>query len=413
VYKKDLPSRSAHTINTFLQENHSSSIPASTLYRYFREHKVTSAKLGLVTKKVRCRWTRENSNDLWVGDFQNGPYVMYKGEIKETYLSLFIDCHSRYVVHGAYYLRSSLDVLIDTLLNAFCKHGLCNGLYLDNAKVYHANALVKACYDLLIDLLHRKVGDPAPGGLVERLFLSGQMQFEKEVRAEEIFTLDKLNRSFTSWLEVIYHDRVHSEIKKKPVDVYANAIKRPVDSDAVLRFFMTEDERTVNKTFSDISIDTLLYSVDKRYRGDRVTVRYDPFSNRNEVLIFNEYGEFLQKAFRYDRELNLDEPTPKPVEKIQYSYIDMINKMHDQKIQSTIEQTDFTQIDQTWPFTNFSSLVASLMGCKGSHSLTTDELTQLKQAYDRFPKLNASEVTSAFEKAEVKNIYHLILQLQH
>jgi hypothetical protein len=70
-YKKDLPSRSAYTINLFLEENHASKIPESTLYRYFKASHVTRAKLGLIKKKVRGRWTRSHSNDLWVGDFQN------------------------------------------------------------------------------------------------------------------------------------------------------------------------------------------------------------------------------------------------------------------------------------------------------------------------------------------------------
>ncbi|MDX2504828.1 MAG: DDE-type integrase/transposase/recombinase, partial [Gammaproteobacteria bacterium] len=219
-YKKDLPTRSAHTINAFLQENQKIEIPESTLYRYLRTHNATRTKLDVVKKKVRCRWTRDKANDLWVGDFANGPYVMHEGDVRETYLSLFIDCHSRYVVQGKYYIKQSLDILIDTLLKGFCKHGLPNDLYLDNAKVYHATALKSACYDLNIRLLHRKVRDPAPGGLVERLFLSGQRQFEEEVRAGDILTLAKLNEYFDAWLEMAYHDRVHSELKQKPSQAY-------------------------------------------------------------------------------------------------------------------------------------------------------------------------------------------------
>jgi len=188
-------------------------------------------------KKVRCRWTRDKANDLWVGDFANGPYVMHNGEVKETYLSLFIDCHSRFVVQGEYYIKQSLDILIDTLLKGFCKHGIPNDLYLDNAKVYHANALKSACYDLKIRLLHRKVRDPSPGGLVERLFLSGQRQFESEVRAGDILTLAQINKYFDAWLEMAYHNRVHSELKQMPSDAFARAIHRPVELNAVLKFF--------------------------------------------------------------------------------------------------------------------------------------------------------------------------------
>ena len=166
--KRDLPTRSAPTINQFLQHHYQLTIPRSTLYRQLKQQGATRLKLGVAKTKVRCRWTRERANELWVGDFSNGPYVMLKGQVQPTYLSLFIDCHSRYVVEGRYYLRQSLDILIDSLLRAWTRHGLSNELYLDNAKVYHANALKAACYGLHIRLLHRKPGDPSPGGLVER-----------------------------------------------------------------------------------------------------------------------------------------------------------------------------------------------------------------------------------------------------
>ena len=69
--------------------------------------------------KDRKRFTREHTHDLWVGDFEEGPYVLIDDEVLPTYLCLFIDCHSRYVVEGRYYLRQSLDILIDSLLRAW------------------------------------------------------------------------------------------------------------------------------------------------------------------------------------------------------------------------------------------------------------------------------------------------------
>jgi putative transposase len=411
-YKKDLPTRSAHTINAFLLENHKIEIPESTLYRYLRAHNATRTKLNVVKKKVRCRWTRDNANDLWIGDFANGPYVMHEGDIKETYLSLFIDCQSRYVVQGQYYIKQSLDILIDTLLKGFCKHGLPNDLYLDNAKVYHATALKSACYDLNIRLLHRKVRDPAPGGLVERLFLSGQRQFEEEVRAGDILTLAKLNESFNSWLEMAYHNRVHSELKQEPSRAYQKAIHRPVDSNAVLRFFMSKVERTVHSVFSDISLDHHFYQVDKRYRGDRVWVHYDPFSNRKEVLIYNQQEAYLQKAPHYEREKRADaEAGAVPQSKPKYNYLELLNQKHQRKIQADTTQMDFTQIDQRWPFTAFTGCLASLMGKSGSHAFDEEQLTLLKQNWDRYPSLNAAQVIAAFERADIKNINHFILQL--
>ncbi|MCP4987363.1 MAG: transposase family protein, partial [Colwellia sp.] len=90
------------------------------------------------------------------------------GEVVATYLSLFIDCHSRYIVEGRYYLKENLDNLIDSLLRAWALQGTSRELYVDNAKIYHANQLKAACYCLHIKLLHRPPRDAAAGGLVEK-----------------------------------------------------------------------------------------------------------------------------------------------------------------------------------------------------------------------------------------------------
>lgn len=116
--KKEQPFRSDDTINRFLEDLYGKTIPKSTLYRHLKLAGATKLKLGIIKKKVRKRWTREHTHDLWVGDFQEGPYVLVNNEVLPTYLSLFIDCHSRFVVEGRYYLRQTLDVLIDSLLRA-------------------------------------------------------------------------------------------------------------------------------------------------------------------------------------------------------------------------------------------------------------------------------------------------------
>ncbi len=182
--KRDLPTRSSETINNMLKSEYGLILPKSTLYRHLKQAGATRIKLGIDRKKVRKRWTRNHTHDLWIGDFEEGPYVVLPdNKVVQTHLSAFIDCHSRWIVSARYYFRQNLDILIDTLLRAWAVYGASKQLYLDNAKVYHANALKAACLRLGVDLIHRTAGDPAPGGLIERFFGTVQSQFEPEVRA--------------------------------------------------------------------------------------------------------------------------------------------------------------------------------------------------------------------------------------
>ena len=94
--KKEQPRRSSATINRFLEEIYGATVPRSTLYRHLKQAGATRVKLGVLQKKVRKRWTRNHTHDLWVGDFEDGPYVMNNTDVVPTHLSAFIDCHSRF-----------------------------------------------------------------------------------------------------------------------------------------------------------------------------------------------------------------------------------------------------------------------------------------------------------------------------
>ncbi|HIC34024.1 MAG TPA: transposase, partial [Gammaproteobacteria bacterium] len=139
--KKEQPRRSPQAINLFLQKEFGRTIPKSTMNHHLRLAGATRRKLGATSEKIRCRWTRDHSNALWVGDFSEGPCVFHAGRVIKSHLSIWIDCHSRYVVEGRYYFRENLDIVIDSLLRAWGSHGASREIYLDNAKVYHANGL--------------------------------------------------------------------------------------------------------------------------------------------------------------------------------------------------------------------------------------------------------------------------------
>jgi transposase InsO family protein len=325
--KKEQPRRSDDTINRFLTEYYKKTIPKSTLYRHLKLAGATKLKLGVSQQKVRKRWTRDHTHDLWLGDFQEGPYVLVDGEALPTNLCLFIDCHSRYVVEGRYYLKQTLDIVIDSLIRAWTIHGSPKELYLDNAKVYISDALRSACYDVGIKLRHRPPGDPAPGGLVERFFGTSQTQFEAEVHSGDIITLDALNQAFAAYLAVVYHERVHSETNQSPKQRYDEGLTviRHVDMDDALAFFMKRISRTVEKTFSDVRIDNRFYRVDPKLRGDKVEVRYDPYGDLQKVLIYSANNEYLGSGILYHRDRGAETPVASP-SKPKHNYIDLITQ---------------------------------------------------------------------------------------
>jgi transposase InsO family protein len=416
--KKDQPRRSDETINQFLQEDFKRTLPKSTLYRHLKAAGATRLKLGIVDTPVRCRWTRDHTHDLWVGDFEEGPYVLHEGESLPTHLSAWIDCHSRFVVEGRYYLRQNTPILIDSLLRAFAGHGVPRELYVDNAKVYLSNALTQACYRLGISRLMRPPGDPAAGGLIERLFLTTQQQFESEVRAGHILTLDQLNRAFTAWLEMSYHRRKHSEIQEPPLERYQRGLVaiRMVDLQQALECFFTCVPRTVHRDFSDVQIEHRFYRVDSRYRGDKVLVRYDPFGQLDSVLIYSLNEEYLGKGTLHQRQTHESPPPPSTTHVPKHDYLGLLVARHEQELKrrtQPAQSIDFRKLTEGRipPFQVFAKTVAWLLGRKGLSDLTAHETELLHGSYLKAKSAPRQLLEQAAAKTQDKTVLAFTQQL--
>jgi len=418
--KREQPYRSDRVINAILRSEFGHAVPRSTLYRHLKREGATRRKLGISKEKVRCRWTRDQSNALWVGDFEHGPPVVHQGQAIKTHLSAWIDCHSRYIVGARYYVREDLDVLVDSLLRAWGQHGASRELYVDNAKIYHANGLKLACTGLNIQLLHRPPRDPPAGGLIERFFRTVQEQLEAEVRAAKLLTLDDLNRVLAAWLETAYHAHPHSETKQTPQDRYraGSPFTRAVNLNAVLSFFHRRKQCTVYEDFSDVRLDSVYYAVEPKLRGDRLIVEYDPFGSRDEVTLYDLHGTYLGVGRRYQREKGSHPrpETPPPRKLIEPSYLDVLRAdqaaAHQQQRQAGIDYRSARQRN-AWSLTSFAKTFAQLLGRRGGLSgLNAQEMEILSAFHARHDRMHEKLLRQAFAQAEAPSIPHVLLQLQ-
>ena len=418
--KKEQPFRSDRVINRILRREFGREVPRSTLYAHLHRAGATRQKLGVSKKKVRCRWTREQTNALWVGDFEHGPLVMHHGQAVKTYLSAWIDCHSRYIVEARYYVRENMDVLIDSLLRAWGQHGASRELYVDNAKIYHANALKLACTELNIKLLHRPPRDAAPGGLIERFFRTAQTQLEAEVRASQILSLDELNRTLMAWLEVAYHQEVHSEMGQTPQDRYLDGSRftRQVDLGAVLTFFLHREKRQVNDIHSDVRLGNQYFAVDPKLRDDAVIVEFDPFSELREVRLYSTDGRYLGIGRRYQREKGAH-PQPQPEQRDQPITPHYLDALRDAYAQLEKQQREIgldyhsAQQQSRWSLANFAAKFAKLWGRKGGISgLSAQEMEALAQFYARHQGLNEKSLRAAFAQASSSQLPDILFRFQ-
>jgi len=422
--KQEQPRRSDVVINRILIREFGCSVPRSTLYRHLRREGATRRKLGVSEQKIRCRWSRDHAGALWVGDFEHGPPVVHEGRALPTRLSAWIDCHSRYIVEARYYLRENLDVLIDSLLRGWTHHGASRELYVDNAKIYHAGALKLACTQLNIKLLHRPPRDPPAGGLIERFFQTLQGQLEAEIFAAKLLSLAEINGALQAWLAEEYHQAIHRETRESPYQRYHTAprFQRNVRLQDVRQFFYRRERRTVQRDFSDVTVDGRHFAVDAKLRGDRVEVRFDPFQKDDalqEVQLYRvEDGAYLGVGRRYGREKG-HHPDPAPATKtgpIEPAYLKALEASREASHQVRRETgLDFQSARDrnVWSLTSFAGLLARLLGRDGGLSaLSGDELEALRNFHARHDRVQETLLRDAVAQAETLTIPHVLLQLQ-
>jgi hypothetical protein len=232
--------------------------------------------------------------------------------------------------------------------------------------------------------------------------------------------LEELNRALAAWLEMAYHQELHSETGQTPHERYHQEPRliRNVDLSAVLTFFHQRVPRRVYKDYSDVRIGNLFFAVDPTLRDDRVIVEYDPFSSLEEVLLYSPAGVYLGRGKRYQREKGShQQPAPAPpAEPITPHYLDALRAEHDAAHQKRRSQgIDFHSARQrnVWALTRFAHVFARLLGRQGGVSgLTAHEMDILAAFHARHKGLNESLLREAFDQAASPTIPEVLFQLQ-
>jgi len=409
--KREGPHRSDHVINHILRSEFGSGLASSTLYRHLGIHGATRKRLGMQKEKVRCQWTRDTPDALWMGDFSHGPIVLCDGQPRQTHLSAWIDMHSRYVVEARFYLRENLDILVDSLLRAWAKRGAPQELYADNGKIYHSRGLTLACAKLAIKKLHRPPREPEPGGLVERLFQTVQTQFISEVLICQTLSFTQLNQAFSAWLATGYHQQVHSSTGQMPDTRYhvSGRSIRHVDVTQVESYFYRHETRTVDPTYSDVSIDKRLYRVDRRLRGMQVQVQFNPFRSDpqqpDEVTLYDLQDVYLGVAQRYERERGAHgrppaQEQPKPL--LESPYIKCLLSEHQRQLgdacKAGINYQSAMQHD-VLSLTQLCQHISRCMGRAGLSDLAQAEHQAIEAFYRKHPQVRSWHVPRAAEQA--------------
>jgi hypothetical protein len=294
--------------------------------------------MGKKPKRYK-RWTAKHVNDLWQGDATPGvwlPDPRNPEEKVQTKLLLFLEDVSRLVVHAEFFFDEKLPRMERTLKIALCRRGVPTRLYTDNGSIFRAGQFKASLAEMKIRQHHSREYTPEGRGKVERIFGVIQQHFYPEVYHAELTLLADVNEALQAWLECVYHERIHSELNARPIEVYRAGLQhvRPADPVLVERAFLWRYVRKVSSN-GFISLLGNSYSVDPTWSGRQIELRLDPFDlTRIDVYqdqrpVARAHVEQLKQASLL--QIQPLQPLP-PTEPSGISFLDGLRQEHRQKL---------------------------------------------------------------------------------
>jgi hypothetical protein len=216
---------------------------------------------------------------LLQSDVKFGPHVPLKpgGRPVQTYLVVFVDDATRYIVGARFYPDQSVRSLEDCFRRAVQAYGAPDACFVDNGGQYRSRWFADACAKIGTRLLRARPYHPESKGKVERL----NREIDKllaEIALARPRTIDECNELLAAWVDEYYHRNPHSALGGVSPFARFRSDGRPlrfVAAEALKDAFLHTETRKVDKT-GCVSFGGGLYEVGLAYAGRRVAIRFDP-----------------------------------------------------------------------------------------------------------------------------------------
>ncbi len=286
-------------------------LSASTLYRFLRQHGLTTHQLLSEPTTARKKFEAQYANQIWQSDMLFGPWVERPGGGKrQVFLQATLDDASRLIPHAQFYPDQGLDSFLDCLRQAIAARGIPVRLYMDNAKIYRSPQLARIAASIGILIVHTPPYQPEGRGKIERFFRSVREQFLADLDRKALLTLEQLNERLGQWIDS-YHRAEHSALQTTPLLRWQRDIEQvrqlPPATD-LRRLFFHRVDRLVRRD-STFLLHNRFFEAPPQLAGKRIEVRFDPLE-RNQLEIYYE-GQSQGAARLVDAVVNAQLPSVK------------------------------------------------------------------------------------------------------
>jgi putative transposase len=330
--RREQAARTAAQIHRILVETEGWAPSARTIQRHLAAAGL--AWKGVSPARATGRFEAERRNELWTGDALHGPLI----DGRRVFLFCFIDDHSRLLVGYRWAAREDVLNASRALRAGIAARGLPKAVYVDNGSPFVSGQLLRACAVLGVRLIHSRPGRPEGRGKIERVFRTVREQLLVELEDRPPASLEDLNRIFQSWVEQVYHRRVHTETGQTPLERFLAQGPPSLPYELALAgAFRWSERRTVSKT-GTVGMHGNTYEIDADLAGRQVDLVFDPLDLADVAVQIDGRHVGLAVALRIKRHVHprAQPPTP-PGEPTGIDYLGLIEKRHDQHLQQRID----------------------------------------------------------------------------
>lgn len=304
--KREVPLRSVNQIILILEME--GKVAPGVLKRSTIQKHLKRAGFGKAQMLKYVQASRSSSRRFWKphrmmlvqSDIKYGPKLPIgkNGAMVQTYLVVIIDDHSRYVIGSGFFDTMDGQIVEDTYRRAILKYGKMDACYHDNGKQFISRQLLCSLGKLGIRVTRCKPYSPASKGLVE-VFNRFVNSFLAEAKAQRIQTLEALNHSWETWLDMYYHKKAHEGLaaccRSLNVPVPSEGISpeqewsrdsrqlRHLDTAVVTEAFLHHETRKVDNS-GCISFRSLKFEALPALAGQQVSISYDPMDCRSITI---------------------------------------------------------------------------------------------------------------------------------
>ncbi len=300
--KEDVPGRSIERIINIAERTNlveKGVLRRSTVHRVLQSKGLSKRRCRVPDKDDLDRFEADCPNDLWQSDMLVDPWLPdpdRPGKVRRAKLFLFLDDHSRMILHGRFSFDEGLPYMELVFRRAVQKYGVPSRVYFDNGKVYRANHIKHLAAELSFHrVIYTTPHRPEGHGKIEKLNQLIRAAFLDELEASSITTLDELNEAFVAWYEQDYNPLVHSATDEAPKARWEAGIEslRFVDEEKLRQAFLWTETRTTDKT-GIFSLFGVKYQAGPGLGRKRLQIRYDADA-LHEVEVWHD-GNFVERV---------------------------------------------------------------------------------------------------------------------